>query len=130
MSREISGEEFYPEHRYKGTRRLSHYEMSSCLSTERLSRRRFSNFETSRRLSSVGNLLSPVDFYDSDSDDVPEIDYSDPIHYTKRISEPKFDVLPSYKSLLGEEITGIAVVDNGKEACKSKLPQKKGRRNK
>ena len=83
------------------TRRFSYDEMNKRLSTKRQPRRRLSSVELGRRLSNVGVLQPPVDIYDSDSDDVPEIDHSGPIHFTRRPTPLKHDGLPNYKDLLG-----------------------------
>lgn len=85
----------------KWTRRFSYDEMIKRLSTKRQPRRRLSDFELSRRVSSIGTLLLPVDIYDSDGDDVPEIDHSGPIHFTKRPLPLKHVKLPYYEDLQG-----------------------------
>ena len=78
----------------------------------------------------MGKLSPLVDIYDSDSDDVPEIDYSDPIHYTKRVSVQKPDAVPSYKDLLGDEGVAVYGAGIGKAAAGFKTPtsRKKGKK--
>ena len=131
MSEEQSNAEYSRNRVYKWTRRLSHDETSrQWFSTERHNSRRYSSFEATRRLSAVGKLSPLVDIYDSDSDDVPEIDYSDPIHYTKRVSVQKPDVVPSYKDLLGDEGVAVYGASIGKAAAGLKTPtsRKKGKK--
>ena len=57
--------------------------------------------EFSRRMSSL-EFTVPLNFVESD-DDVPEIDYSDPIHSVRRSAKTSRSSVPTYESLLREQ---------------------------
>ena len=128
--REASGDSEYDSRKYGSiwTRRFSYDEMNKLVATKRTPRRRLSSVELGRRLSMVGYLEpSVVDIHESDDDDIPEIDHSGPIHSMRRPIPPKYDGLPNYKDLLGNEDGGA---DNIAAATGRLLPpiQKKSPR--